>query len=936
MRKIFFVLTLHILLGAALGFSSEAPAKPNIIHIYADDLGYGDLGPYGQQFIRTPNIDTMAAEGMTFTNHYTSAPVCLPSRACLMTGLHQGNTPMRHNQDKDIPLPAEYVTIAEHMKAAGYATGAFGKWAIGDQGTTGAPLSQGFDTFFGFIEQSEADDYYADVLDLDDGYHNYPLPGNEDGGRATYTHDIIWQKAMDFVSENREGPFYVYLPVTIPHVWLIAPEDEILQYYRDNLPAQFDADDQAYAAMIERLDHTVGQLLDLLETLGIDENTIVMIGSDNGPASPGSSNRFESTAGLRGGKRSLWEGGIRSPFIVRWPGVVPAGSTCSEPTANYDHLATFAELADIPVAGPTDGRSNVALFTGGTLPERPLYWEFVSRRNDPDPTSYKQAARRGKWKAHRVKSADPGQFHEPTELFDLEADPGETQNIAADHPDIVAELEMFMDRNASESHTDPNRLIGIEDEVTVLAGVTSIIDVLANDKPETGSTTIDSFTQPQHGSVALDGGALAITPDPGYTDGADSFTYTPALNGSPAAEAVTVNVQVVNEFSLYDGDADGTPDGWELVHYGNLHEFGTADLDGDGVTDRIEFAVPARDPENVDRVDLDFQDDFERGPERLDFEPGLWSIQGALPGKIQPGLGTSGSRALEIDTPFTVGTSLTQFLEQTWRGASWTDFSAILDTYPEGESPAISADAAVVFHLVDAGDERADVRIRDGSEWQTFALDLDSAISHRYTVRQDYISGTWKFWVDGTPVSGTAFGFANPREAPGFFRIRQTASALSVLDDLTVTRAAPDGLTGVKDYSFWRQEVETNHGWAGSDDSATGDPNLNGLSNLEEYGFGFSNPVTGAHYYTPGLLVTKNGETDVMEFTFRRSRDVEDLFFEPEISGTLGSWAPLRPDVGQVTITPLAEIDLITITLPALEGAGFVRLRLGDGLVFPH
>lgn len=912
--------------------AQSVPAKPNIIHIYADDLGYGDLGPYGQQLIRTPNIDEMASRGMTFTNHYTSAPVCLPSRACLMTGLHQGNTPMRHNQDKDIPLPAHYVTIAEHMKAAGYATGAFGKWAIGDQGTSGAPLSQGFDTFFGFIEQSEADDYYADVLDLDDGYHNYPLPGNENGGRATYTHDIIWQKAMDFVSANAQGPFYVYLPVTIPHVWLMAPDDEILRYYQDNLPENFDADDQAYAAMIERLDRSVGELLDLLESLGIDENTIVMIGSDNGPASPGMSNRFNSTAGLKGAKRQLWEGGIRSPFIVHWPGTVPAGSTCSEPTVNYDHLATFAELAGIPLGGKTDGRSNVPLFTGGTLPERPLYWEFVSRRGSSDPTDFQQAARRGKWKAYRVKSADPDEFHEPTQLYDLETDPGETTNLAADHPAIVAELELFMDRNASESHTDPERLIGIEDEVTVLAGVATVIDVLGNDKPASGPV-IESFTQPAHGTVALDGAALAYTPNPGFTDGADSFTYTPALNGSPAAEPVTVSVRVVNELSAFDGDLDGTPDGWELVNYGNLTEFGTGDFDADGVTDRIEFAKTDRDPEARDRAGLDFLEDFERGPERLDFEPGLWSIGGVVPGEIQEGLGTEGSRGLKIETPITRPTSLTHWVDDAWQSSVWTDFTASLDPYPKGETPAISSDAAVIFHLVQTGPETADVRVRDGSNWLTLELGLDLNVAHRYSIRQDYVAGTWKLWVDDAPASASAFGFANAREVPGFFRIRQSPGTLSILDDLRFSRAMPEGLQGVGDYGSWRDTIQAAGKWVGADDAAGADPNLNGLTNLEEYGFGFDDPVAGSHIYNPTMHVIDDEGTELLQFSFLRRHDAEDLSFEPQICQHLGSWEPVR-EVREITITPQSAADLITLTIPAPPGAAYVRLRLGQSFHF--
>ena len=444
------------LVTTGAGASAEEPApQPNIIHVFADDLGYGDTGPYGTQIIRTPNIDAMADQGMKFTQHYTSAPVCLPARSCLMSGLHQGHTFARYNQDKNKPMPAEVVSLAEHLKQAGYATGGFGKWSIGEIDTPGNPMDQGFDRFFGYLNQSAASDYYPEQLDDDRGIRE--LPENRDGQQGAYSHDLIVQEALEFIEAHKDERFYVYLPITPPHTDFVVPEDEIIQYYRETLPTLPDGDkfkekDMVYAAMVERIDRDMGRILALLAQLGLSENTLVVFDSDNGPAFPGMANRLNSTAGLKGNKRNLWEGGIRSPLIVRWPAAVEAGAVCDQPTVAYDWLATFADLAGVDVQGPTDGRSIVPLMKGGALPERPIYWEFVAVRNSDDPTRYQQAARKGWWKVFRTKSAEPEQLHEPTQLYDLQNDPGETTNVAADHPEIVAELEAFMDANASEDH----------------------------------------------------------------------------------------------------------------------------------------------------------------------------------------------------------------------------------------------------------------------------------------------------------------------------------------------------------------------------------------------------------------------------------------------------------------------------------------------------
>lgn len=454
--------------SAVLDAGAADGRPPNVVFIMADDLGFGHLGCYGQEKIRTPNIDQLAAEGMRFTQVYAGNNVCAPCRSVLMTGLHMGHTPVRGNSG-GIPLRDEDVTVAEVLKAAGYATGGFGKWGLGDAGSSGVAHRQGFDEFFGYYDQVHAHSYYPAYLWHNDRKH--PLPGNsgrESDGltgeeRTTYSHDVIMEKAREFIRRHRDRPFFCYIPSTIPHTELLVPEDS-LQEYAGRWPepnpyvterkhyADQEQPRAALAAMVTRLDREVGRVLDLLEELGLEENTIVVFTSDNGAQGSGGPDPafFNATGELRGHKGDMYEGGLRVPMIVRWPGRIEPGSVSDHVWYFADVMPTLAKLAGTPAPDRTDGISVVPTLTGrGEQKQHEfLYWErsgFDPRTGEIRPNSLVQAVRMGKWKAIRHRPD-----REP-ELYDLAMDEAETKNVAGEHPEIVARVERIMERE----HVDP-------------------------------------------------------------------------------------------------------------------------------------------------------------------------------------------------------------------------------------------------------------------------------------------------------------------------------------------------------------------------------------------------------------------------------------------------------------------------------------------------
>lgn len=403
--------------------AAAPPARPNIVFILADDAGYGDLGCYGQKRIQTPCLDKMAAEGMRFTQAYCGTSVCAPSRCALMTGLHIGHAPIRANREiqpeGQFPLPAGTVTVAKILQEAGYATGCFGKWGLGMGGTTGDPRKNGFDDFYGYLCQRKAHTYYPEYL-----WRNGEKV--ELGGKR-YSHDLIVDEALAWVKRNKDRPFFLYLPVTIPHAKYEVPD---LGPYADK---PWTEGQKKYASMMTRLDRDIGRLLALLKDLGLDERTVVFFASDNGSDAPQRA-FFDSNGGLRGVKRTMYEGGLREPMLVRWPGQVPAGKTSDAVWAFYDFLPTCAELAGaaLPAGHKVDGMSVVPALRGGALPARPyLYWELMEPH-------FQQAARFGDWKAVRPASG------KPVELYDLKNDPAETTDLAAKNPDVLAQAEEIL------------------------------------------------------------------------------------------------------------------------------------------------------------------------------------------------------------------------------------------------------------------------------------------------------------------------------------------------------------------------------------------------------------------------------------------------------------------------------------------------------------
>jgi arylsulfatase A-like enzyme len=429
--------------------------KPNIIFILADDLGYGDLSCYGQTKFQTPHLDRMAAEGIRFTDHYAGSTVCAPSRCSLMTGLHTGHARVRGNWEKGphgwgacLELRPEDQTVAEILKKAGYATGAFGKWSLGIAPTTGAPWKKGFDRWFGYLNQGLAHYYYPEKLWDND--QEITIEANLNGQQQVYSHDLILNEALKFVDANKSNPFFMYLAVTIPHAELLVPDDSLNEFKDKFTEVPFEGGhyaaqekpQAAFAGMVTRLDRDLGRLMEKLKVLGIDDDTLVMFSSDNGPHKEGGHDPafFNSNGGLRGFKRDLYEGGIRVPLIARWPGKIKAGTTSAHPSAFWDFFPTVCDIAGIQSPPNPDGISFRPTLLGAEQKTHDyLYWEFHE-----NPTS-DQAIRKGKWKAVRHSPAGP------IELYDLDQDRIETNDIAAEHPEVVAEMvEIF--KNARTPH----------------------------------------------------------------------------------------------------------------------------------------------------------------------------------------------------------------------------------------------------------------------------------------------------------------------------------------------------------------------------------------------------------------------------------------------------------------------------------------------------
>jgi arylsulfatase A-like enzyme len=433
--------------------------KPNMIYILADDLGYGDLGCYGQQIIHTPRIDRMAREGIRFTNHYSGSTVCAPSRCTLMTGLNTGHARVRGNAN--VPLRPEDITVAELLKEAGYATALVGKWGLGEAGSTGTPNKQGFDYFYGYLNQIRAHNSYPDYLWRNDQQipldneieiiqHSYAKGvGSVAREKKTHSQDLFTSEALNFIESNQDSSFFLYLAYTIPHannegipMGEIGMEVPALGMYKDK---DWPEAQKAHAAMITYLDKDVGRILDKLQSLGIDERTLVIFTSDNGPHAEGGADPefFDSNGPLKGMKRDLFEGGIRIPMIAWWPGKIDPETESDHISAFWDFLPTACEIAGVEYTGNTDGISFLPAMLGADQKTHDhLYWEFMELGGC-------QAVRQGNWKA--VKYGMTGSIDVPMQLFDLNNDIGEDNDLANDHPEIIQEMELIIKNSRTPS-----------------------------------------------------------------------------------------------------------------------------------------------------------------------------------------------------------------------------------------------------------------------------------------------------------------------------------------------------------------------------------------------------------------------------------------------------------------------------------------------------
>ncbi|WP_372807092.1 arylsulfatase [Pontiella sp.] len=450
---------------AAMTAGAQA-APPNVIYILADDLGYGDLSCMGQKHFQTPNIDALKAKGMFFSQHYSGSTVCAPSRSALLTGQHTGHTFVRGNKEimpeGQHPIPDSVVLLPEMLKAAGYVSGAFGKWGLGYPGSEGDPLKQGFDVFYGYNCQRLGHHYYP--FHLWDNETKVVLDENAGTAKGAYGPALIHERTLKFIEDNKDKPFFAYVASIIPHAELAAPE-EYMQKFRGKFdePKPFEGCDDgpelrlgkyqsqaeprtAFAAMITLLDDQVGEIVALTEKLGIADNTLIIFTTDNGAHQEGGADPdfFDSNGPFRGHKRDLYDGGVHVPMIAYWPGKIASGVTSDHISAFWDMVPTFTELAGVPAPANTDGLSMVPSLLGkGEQAEHPyLYWEFHERGG-------RIAVRMGKWKGVRYNVLK--QPNAPMQLFDVSVDPGEQKNVAAQHPETVEQIQAIMKKARTPS-----------------------------------------------------------------------------------------------------------------------------------------------------------------------------------------------------------------------------------------------------------------------------------------------------------------------------------------------------------------------------------------------------------------------------------------------------------------------------------------------------
>ncbi|MBI9062595.1 MAG: arylsulfatase [Marinilabiliaceae bacterium] len=466
-------IALYMFMGVSFYGCTHAKIKkkPNIIYILADDLGYGDLSCYGQKKINTPNIDKLASEGMSFTQHYSGCTVCAPSRSCLLSGQHTGHTFIRGNvevqPEGQLPIPSETFTLAKMLKKNGYKTGAFGKWGLGFPGSQGDPNFQGFDEFFGYNCQLLAHHYYPDHL-----WHNQNkvvLSENKNCQKKTYAPILIQEEALNFIENNKENPFFLYMPTIMPHAELAIPEENLKKYRGKFLPekiykgvngienyvpggycTQLESH-AAFAAMIDLLDQQVGEIIDKVKTLGIEDNTIIVFTSDNGPHMEGGADPdyFNSNGILRGYKRDLYEGGIRVPLIVKWPNKIKTNSKSDHISAFWDIMPTFADIVNEELDTKIDGLSILPtlLNKGIQKQHEALYWEFHELGG-------RQAIRNGDWKLIKLNAKNSNKT--VLELYDLKKDPSEKYNLADSHSDIVQEMSAYFQNSREISNEFPD------------------------------------------------------------------------------------------------------------------------------------------------------------------------------------------------------------------------------------------------------------------------------------------------------------------------------------------------------------------------------------------------------------------------------------------------------------------------------------------------
>lgn len=939
--RIFKLIALEVL--ALLTWTVAAQARPNIVILMADDLGYADLSSFNSAITDTPHIDSLAEQGLRLTDFYAASAVCSPSRAAVLTGrfpVRAGVYSWIH-PTHEMHLRLNEITIAELLSGTGYETAHIGKWHLGGGLTSSSPDAphpghQGFK--YWMATENNASPSHANPT-------NFIRNGAAVGLLGGYSSQLVVDEAIDWLDNERDPskPFFLNLWFHEPHTVVAAPEE-----FRNR---HLDTNNPEYYGCIENMDDAIGRLMAKLDSMGIRQNTLIIFTSDNG-----SRERSGNNDPLRGHKGQLWEGGIRVPGIINWPGTIPQGIIDSTPTGLVDLLPTICEVAGVtpPADRVLDGESLVPLFEGNSVNrDKPLYWFFHSS----PPDAPLAAMRRDQWslvadspddipEENRFQEEWIGVIKTSTlanfRLFNLSDDIAQTTDVAtiADNQDTLTELQATMNALHAEVMAEaydwrPPNIASADLYGRVNENFSHHFTVASG-----GSVP---FTWEVASCHELPAG-LALDSDTG------ELTGTPVTTGAFSCSLVVTDVFGSSSFSHFtiflisatsDIDGDGLLDVWEISHFNDLAQDGSGDpdedclfnsdeedaltdpndpdTDDDGIRDANEVRL-GRSPTQPDRVELNWLEPFESSaPGALENEPALWSMSNLEGSEIVPGIGNNGSMGLEIMADALADGVLTQYITPYYEPVVWVEFSAQLTPYETGASkPELDSTVTYAFYV----DDQQRLHLRDGNSWQVLPTDIDLSVMNRFVIRQDFIGATWDLWVDGIPVAAD-LAFANPRKAPAYLRIIQGKGTSAIFDDFRVADTPTVPPADLESYTSWADTIA----WNGKDFSHSADPNENPWSNLLEYS-SRDHPLDSSVASRPSIRSSES--SGILRLTYARNPHAADLRYQIFGSEDLEDWTLFRPLPEQVSVSRDETRDTISMDIVPedLGSSQFYRLKI--------